>query len=88
MRVNAVNPGLIDTQIARDVVSGDEQAYADIAKSVHRGRRDDHRALTVATSGFRAPRSTICSTRWPLAGLSGNVLSTEQFAPAARATVH
>jgi NAD(P)-dependent dehydrogenase (short-subunit alcohol dehydrogenase family) len=32
--VNAVNPGLIDTQIARDVVSGDESAYADIAKSV------------------------------------------------------
>jgi len=38
IRVNAVNPGLIDTQIARDVVSGDEQAYADIAKSVPIGR--------------------------------------------------
>jgi NAD(P)-dependent dehydrogenase (short-subunit alcohol dehydrogenase family) len=34
IRVNAVNPGLIDTQIARDVVSGDEQAYADLAKNV------------------------------------------------------
>src|SRR3954451_1521004 len=34
IRVNAVSPGLIDTQIARDVVSGDEQAYADIAKHV------------------------------------------------------
>lgn len=32
--VNAVNPGLIDTQIARDVVSGNESAYEDIAKSV------------------------------------------------------
>src|SRR5215472_3963883 len=32
IRVNAVNPGLIDTQIARDVVCGDEQAYEDIAK--------------------------------------------------------
>jgi NAD(P)-dependent dehydrogenase (short-subunit alcohol dehydrogenase family) len=32
--VNAVNPGLIDTQIARDVVNGDEQAYKDIAKQV------------------------------------------------------
>lgn len=38
IRVNAVNPGLIDTQIARDVVSGNEQAYSEIAKSVPIGR--------------------------------------------------
>jgi NAD(P)-dependent dehydrogenase (short-subunit alcohol dehydrogenase family) len=38
VRVNAVNPGLIDTQVARDVVSGDEQAYAEIAKHVPIGR--------------------------------------------------
>src|SRR3954471_14772649 len=34
IRVNAVNPGLIDTQVARDVVAGNEKAYADIAKQV------------------------------------------------------
>jgi NAD(P)-dependent dehydrogenase (short-subunit alcohol dehydrogenase family) len=34
VRVNAVNPGLIDTQIARDVVNGDEQAYEEIAKHI------------------------------------------------------
>ncbi|MEZ5364263.1 MAG: SDR family oxidoreductase [Bryobacterales bacterium] len=38
IRVNAVNPGLIDTQIARDVVSGDEGAYDEIAKHVPIGR--------------------------------------------------
>lgn len=38
IRVNAVNPGLIDTQVARDVVSGDEQAYTEIAKRVPIGR--------------------------------------------------
>ena len=38
IRVNAVNPGLIDTQIARDVVNGDEQAYAGIANHVPIGR--------------------------------------------------
>ncbi len=38
IRVNAVNPGLIDTQIARDVVSGNEQAYAEIARQVPIGR--------------------------------------------------
>jgi NAD(P)-dependent dehydrogenase (short-subunit alcohol dehydrogenase family) len=38
IRVNAVNPGLIDTQIARDVVAGDEQAYAKLAKQVPIGR--------------------------------------------------
>jgi NAD(P)-dependent dehydrogenase (short-subunit alcohol dehydrogenase family) len=38
IRVNAVNPGLIDTQVARDVVNGDEAAYAEIAKQVPIGR--------------------------------------------------
>src|SRR4051794_1623314 len=38
IRVNAVNPGLIDTQVARDVVAGDERAYAEIAKNVPIGR--------------------------------------------------
>src|SRR5687767_3034070 len=38
IRVNAVNPGLIDTQIARDVVGGDERAYAELEKRVPIGR--------------------------------------------------
>jgi NAD(P)-dependent dehydrogenase (short-subunit alcohol dehydrogenase family) len=49
IRVNAVNPGLIDTQIARDVVSGDENAYAEMAKRVPIGRagRPEEIASTV-----------------------------------------
>jgi NAD(P)-dependent dehydrogenase (short-subunit alcohol dehydrogenase family) len=38
IRVNAVNPGLIDTQVARDVVSGNEQAYNEIAEHLPIGR--------------------------------------------------
>ncbi|PQO29038.1 glucose 1-dehydrogenase [Blastopirellula marina] len=38
IRVNAVNPGLIDTQVARDVVNGDEAAYAEFATRVPIGR--------------------------------------------------
>ena len=38
IRVNAVNPGLIDTQVARDVVNGDEQAYAEMGRQVPIGR--------------------------------------------------
>ncbi len=38
IRVNAVNPGTIDTQIARDVVGGDEHAFADLAKQAPIGR--------------------------------------------------
>ncbi|HEY0549329.1 MAG TPA: SDR family oxidoreductase, partial [Verrucomicrobiae bacterium] len=38
IRINAVNPGLIDTQIGHDVFQGDEQVYAEAANSVPIGR--------------------------------------------------
>nr|WP_206664687.1 SDR family oxidoreductase [Dankookia rubra] len=49
IRVNAVNPGPIETQVARDVVAGNEQAYAAVAKNVPIGRvgRPDEIAATV-----------------------------------------
>jgi NAD(P)-dependent dehydrogenase (short-subunit alcohol dehydrogenase family) len=34
IRVNAVNPGLIDTQIGRDVVEGNEEAYTEMEKNI------------------------------------------------------
>ena len=45
IRVNAVNPGLIDTQIARDVVSGDEQAYGEIERAFLSAVREGRRRL-------------------------------------------
>lgn len=55
IRVNAVNPGLIDTQIARDVVSGDEQAYADIAKLIPIGRAGRPEEIAAAVLWLCSP---------------------------------
>jgi NAD(P)-dependent dehydrogenase (short-subunit alcohol dehydrogenase family) len=38
IRVNAVNPGLIDTQIGHDVFKGDQRVYAEAAAGVPIGR--------------------------------------------------
>jgi NAD(P)-dependent dehydrogenase (short-subunit alcohol dehydrogenase family) len=38
IRINAVNPGLIDTQIGHDVFKGDERVYAQAAAGVPMGR--------------------------------------------------
>ena len=38
IRVNAVNPGLIETQIARDFVGGDQEAYDGLKNSLPIGR--------------------------------------------------
>ena len=38
IRVNAVCPGAIDTQIARDVVGGNEEAYEAMGKGIPLGR--------------------------------------------------
>jgi NAD(P)-dependent dehydrogenase (short-subunit alcohol dehydrogenase family) len=54
--VNAVNSGLIDTQIARDVVSGDESAYSDIAKSVLSNVRAGQRRSPRRYFGFAVLR--------------------------------
>jgi NAD(P)-dependent dehydrogenase (short-subunit alcohol dehydrogenase family) len=55
IRVNAVNPGLIDTQIARDVVSGDEQAYAEIANNVPIGRAGRSEEIAAAVLWLCSP---------------------------------
>jgi NAD(P)-dependent dehydrogenase (short-subunit alcohol dehydrogenase family) len=49
IRVNAVNPGVIDTQIARDVVKGDDNAYVEMVKQIPMGRagRPEEIASTV-----------------------------------------
>lgn len=55
IRVNAVNPGLIDTQIARDVVAGNEQAYAEIAKGVPIGRAGRPEEIAAAVLWLCSP---------------------------------
>ena len=55
IRVNAVNPGLIDTQIARDVVSGNEEAYSEIAKSVPIGRAGRPEEIAAAVLWLCSP---------------------------------
>jgi len=55
IRVNAVNPGLIDTQIARDVVAGDEAAYGDIAQGVPIGRAGRPEEIAAAVLWLSSP---------------------------------
>jgi len=55
IRVNAVNPGLIDTQVARDVVSGDEQAHKEIAKNVPIGRAGKPEEIAAAVLWLCSP---------------------------------
>jgi NAD(P)-dependent dehydrogenase (short-subunit alcohol dehydrogenase family) len=62
--VNAVNPGLIDTQIARDVVSGDEDAYTDIAKSVPIGRAGKPEEIAAAVLWLCSPVAFNFKWRW------------------------
>lgn len=55
VRVNAVNPGLIDKQIARDVVAGDEAAYGEIAKTVPIGRAGRPEEIAAAVLWLCSP---------------------------------
>jgi NAD(P)-dependent dehydrogenase (short-subunit alcohol dehydrogenase family) len=68
IRVNAVNPGLIDTQVARDVVNGYEQAYDEIARHVPIGAQAGRRRLPPPCYGFAVRgQATSSVMRWKLA---------------------
>ena len=58
IRVNAVNPGLIDTQIARDVVNGNEEAYEDIAEHVPIGRAGTPEEIASAVLWLCSPAAS------------------------------
>jgi NAD(P)-dependent dehydrogenase (short-subunit alcohol dehydrogenase family) len=69
IRVNAINPGLIDTQVGRDVFKGDEQVYAEAANSVPIGRagRPEEIAsavLWLCQSGGELRRRSCTHGRW------------------------
>lgn len=55
IRVNAVNPGLIDTQIARDVVAGNEQAYTEMEQQVPIGRAGRPEEIAAAVLWLCSP---------------------------------
>src|SRR4051794_39913315 len=93
IRVNAVNPGLIDTQVARDVVAGSEEAYAEIARNVPIGRagRPEEIASVVLWLGRRGA-SYVIGHAFPVGGgmlffyfgVGGRRLSPSPFLGAAR----
>jgi NAD(P)-dependent dehydrogenase (short-subunit alcohol dehydrogenase family) len=58
--VNAVNPGLIDTPVARDVVDGDERACADIAKNVPIGRAGRPEEIASTVLWLCSPVASLC----------------------------
>lgn len=55
IRVNAVNPGTIDTQIARDVVGGNEQAFAELEKGAPIGRAGRPEEIAAAVLWLCSP---------------------------------
>lgn len=65
IRVYAVNPGLIDTQIARDVVNRDEQAYADLAMHVPIGRAGPRKSRRSCCGSAAQGRATWSATPSP-----------------------
>ena len=87
--VNAVNPGLIDTQIARDVVSGDEQAYEDIANHVPIGRAGRPEEIASAVLWLCSPgraTSSVTPSPWILTVLLPMTASTITTIPKAIST--
>ena len=68
IRVNAVNPGLIDTQIARDVVNGNEEAYEDIGKHVPIGRAGTPEEIASAVLWLCSPGGELCGRPRPHRG--------------------
>lgn len=55
IRVNAVNPGVIDTQIARDVVKDDDAAYAAMVGKVPIGRAGSPAEVAAAVLWLCSP---------------------------------
>lgn len=58
IRVNAVNPGVIDTQIARDVVDGNAEAYAEMEKGIPIGRAGKPEEIAAAVLWLCSPAAS------------------------------
>ncbi len=55
IRVNAACPGAIDTQIARDVVGGNEEAYKEMVQQIPLGRIGRPDEITAAVLWLCGP---------------------------------
>ncbi|PSJ57486.1 glucose 1-dehydrogenase [Kumtagia ephedrae] len=58
IRVNAVNPGVIATQIARDVVENDDAAYAEMVAKVPLGRAGSSEEIASAVLWLCSPSAS------------------------------
>ena len=58
IRVNAVNPGLIDTQVARDVFNGSEDTYIEAGKGVPIGRAGRPEEIAAAVLWLCSPAAS------------------------------
>src|SRR6266498_5045436 len=72
IRVNAVCPGAVDTQIARDVVGGNEEAYEEMAKQIPLGRIGRPEEIASAVLWLCSPGASFVVGHALVVGLSRN----------------
>jgi len=89
--INAMNSGIIDTQIARNVVNGDEQAYAEpLGTSPRSNKTRPERSLypLPVTPRGRAPPARRATTSWRPSASSWKASTTRKIAAPDATEIH